>query len=50
MRCPDCLEHMEYNGEAREYFCPNCNYYIDENQLDYAPNRDELFEDSDYDD
>lgn len=49
MLCPECLKHMEYHSEDREYYCPHCNVYIDENQLYFAPNREELYEDSDND-
>lgn len=29
--------------------CPNCNVYIEENQLRFTPNYDDLIEKSDWD-
>lgn len=49
MLCPECRDHMEFNKETREYYCAHCNFYIDENQMDLAPNWDDLVEESDYD-
>lgn len=49
MKCPDCKKHMRYDEDSREYYCPRCDMYIEENQLWFAPNYDELIEKSDLD-
>lgn len=49
MKCPDCKKHMRYDEGTLEYYSPNCNVYIEESQLWFAPNYDDLIERSDLD-